>query len=245
MNALKRTAGILAVLALVIVSMIFCACPGRRAGGREYMTLRSLATRVLAEHIAQHYPGSRVLIIGNPLAQESGRSKGVYEAEEAGRRGIEAGLAGKLSSTEAYPDLRPEVRTNPGAVPIAPGTTTPISYMMTDDAFDKLAAAYPQHDVFASLIGLPANLKKVKFWMQPNAPKIALLFPDLRVVGDAQAIASAFESGQLIAAVLEKPGASAREDQPAADYRVRFDANFLLVTPENMRQLAGEYPQLF
>src|SRR6185369_6935232 len=118
--------------------------------------------------LAGRFPGARALIISNPFAQTKGVGGNVKAYEEAGVRGLRRGFGSKIA--------------------IDADTTTPMSYLVAPDAFDKIAKQHPSCSLLVSLIGLPADLSKVELWQATDGPKLALLLPDLRMVGDAAAV---------------------------------------------------------
>jgi hypothetical protein len=124
-----------------------------------------------------------------------------------------------------------------------PATTTPLSYIVAEDALDKITRQHPQAEILVSLIGLPIDVLRTETWKTER--KFALLLPDLRMLGDQSAIRMAFQSGKIAAIVLNKPGAPP-DDQPLGrDAKMEFDLRFLLVTPENVDQCLKAYPRLF
>jgi hypothetical protein len=207
------------------------------------LTARELATRTLAEYLAQRYPGQHALLVSNPFTENHGATKDILAMEQAGIAGVQKGLGGKVTlKAIAFPELKPEARTNPRAFLIDAETTTPISYLVSPDAFDKLATQHPDCDLLISLVGLPAALHEVQCWRDPRL-HFALLLPDLRFVGDAAAVRQAVDSGKLIAFVLNKPGAPDLRSAPKQ--KTDFAERFLLVTRENIEQVLARYPQLF
>jgi hypothetical protein len=219
---------------------------GRRGPHRDALQVRELATRGLAEHLARSFSGHRALVISNPYTQQSGLPGKMREMEDAGLRGLKQGFGTKVNiAAVAFPELKPEAKENPRAVFIDPETTTPLSFLVTEDAFDKLARQHPDCDLLVSLIGLPANLQRVQCWQAQPGPKFALLLPDLRVIGNNAAIRQALDGGRLAAFVMARPGAP--ETQPAADgeFAAEFEKRFVLVTRENVDQVMRTYPQLF
>jgi hypothetical protein len=143
-----------------------------------------------------------------------------------------------------FPELKPEFFTNRRAVFIDPHTTTPLAYLVADDALDKLATQYPAAEIIVSLIGLPVKVRQTQTWKAENR-KFALLLPDLRMIGDQTAIRQAIQSQKIPAMVLNKPGAPP-EDQPLGkDLKMEFDQRFLLVTPESVDRYLRAYPRLF
>ena len=236
-------------LVAVIVAVIGCAWfvwlrPS--APQRDALHTREIATRGLAEHLARVFPGRRALVISNPFTQQSNLPREMRDMEEAGLRGLKQGFGDKVSlGAVAFPALRPEAKDNPRAVFIDAETTTPLSYLVADDAFDKLARQYPDCDLIVSLIGLPANLRSVQCWQNQDGPKFALLLPDLRVIGDRAAVRRSLESGKLVAFVLAKPSAAGTKQLSTGEFKTDFERLFLLVTRENAEASVRTFPQLF
>ena len=206
---------------------------------------REAATRILAEHLAARFPQAKCLIVANPFALKSGQSGEIVAFEEASIRGVEAGLGQPGLAKVAYPELRPEVYQAPDSVYVDPRTTTPLSFLITTNAFDQLARNYPDKKIILSLVGLPLNAPQLECWRDPQKPVFAFLLPDWRILGDRAAVAQAFASGKIAAAVLALPGAPPEEEPDLEDARAEFDRRFLLVTRENVEKLMASHPKLF
>lgn len=189
---------------------------------------RQLTTRVLAEYLAKKFPGERVLVISNPFT-ELGAESDIVEMEEAGIAGLRHGFGKKATLKVVFPELKPEARSNPRTLLKNPETPTPLSYLVTDDAFDKLVTANPTFELIVSLVGLPAALDKVQCWQKPEKPSFALLLPDLTLIGNSAEIQNVLKSGKLAAFVSLRESAI----PPQADVPPKFAEQFLLVTPEN------------
>ncbi len=206
---------------------------------------RELATRVLAEHLAARLPGGQALILSNPFVRRSSPPQQVRAFEAAGIAGLKKGWGGQIHLLAvAYPDLRPTALENPGALVRDPHTTTPLSFLTAEGAWDSLCRKHPSVDVLVSLIGLPLNLQSLECWRKPK-PRFALLLPDLRMVGDATAVTQAFRQGKILAAVLNRPGAPPEDASPEKNYQAEFARRFLLLTEDNLDQIVQLYPQLF
>ena len=218
---------------------------GEIAPFRPSLNSREVATRVLAEHLAKCYPGSKALVLGNPFTQRSGQSAEIYAFEKASLHGLEQGLGSRDMIKVVYPDLRREYRQRPESVFIDPKTTTPLSYLVADDAFDRLAQANPGFDLIVSLIVVPVNVRQSKMWRDAEKPRLALLLPDWQLIGPHDVIRAAVKSEKIAAAVMNRPGVNAEEDVVDRDYRVEFGRRFVLVTKENIDQLLRSFPQAF
>jgi len=209
------------------------------------LSARELAMRGLAEHLVQSSQGKRILVVANPFGPAGKLTREMRGMEEAGLRGLKVGLGAKIPFTVTWPELKPGVLENPRAVFIDPETTTPLSYLVMPDAFDKLAQQYADCDVIISLIGLPAELSRVRCWQDASGPKFALLLPDLRVIGNRAAIRTSLESGKLKAFVAARPGAAVKAAGGADDWHTEFQQQFVLVWHENFEAMLRDYPQLF
>ena len=207
---------------------------------------RALATRGLAEHLAKAQAGRRVLVISNPFIRRKGADREILATEAAGLRGLREGFGSALRmEAPVFPSLKPAAAENPRGVFIDPETTTPLSYLVAEDAFDTLAAEHPDCDLIVSLIGLPAALDRVQCWRTNGPPRFALLFPDLRVIGDAAAVGRALKTGKLAAFVLPKPGAPDSQTRLGRDPAAEFEKRFVLVTGSNIDQVVRSFPKLF
>jgi len=219
---MKRAWAFAVVLALAVGAVWYFA---RDKEQLETFRSRRAATRLLAEYLAKKFSGARVVVVSNPFT-EMGAPPDVVKMEQAGIAGLREGFGKKVALKIAFPELKPEARGDPRSLLTDPESPTPLSYLMAQDAFDKLT---PGYDLAISLIGLPAALDKAQCWQKPGKPAFALLLPDLRMIGNEAAVRAAVKAGKLAAFVLPKPNA---EDQ------------FLLVTAENIDELTQAIPTL-
>jgi hypothetical protein len=227
------------VAAVVGIQFFFGANP---YGGA--LETREIATRGLAQALVARHPGKRVIILSNPFIKRPETDRRIVAMEEAGVRGLRSGLEGKLTIDDVvYPELRPEARENPRAVAIDTETTTPLSYLVATDAFDRAALEHPDAEILISLIGLPIELDKCEVWKKEGPPSFALLLPDLRMLGSAAAVAAAVKSGKLTAIVLARPNAGA-DEKAGPDFKAEFERRYVLVTSDNVDELVRQSPEL-
>lgn len=211
----------------------------------DALAARTVATRGLAGALAARHPGQRAIVLSNPFVRRPETDRRIVRMEEAGIRGLREALEGRLAAvTVVYPELRPEARDNPRAVPIDTETTTPLSYLIAVDAVDRAVAEHPDAGLVISLIGLPVELGGCEAWKREGGPAFGLLLPDLRMVGGAAAVAEAMRSGKLSAVVLRKPNGVGDEVPPGSDFQAEFDRRFLLVTRDNVDEIVRQTPGL-
>lgn len=203
---------------------------------------REMATRLLGEYLAIQRPGSHALAVGNPFTLEADRPEEIYTFEAAGIRGLRAGFQDRIVLEEVvYPELRHTYLENPNSVYIAPDTRTPLSFLVAESSFDDLAARHPECDLIVSLIGLPVSTRELEVWRNPEGPSFALLLPDLRVVGDREAVEAAFGRGKILAAMVDRPGDTT---SGAGEGAALSKAGFLLITPENVASVLRDNPEV-
>ncbi len=206
------------------------------------MAKREIALRALGQYLAQNFPGEAILVIGNPFSQMPGRPDEVYDYEKASLRGLRA-VVPAAQCKVAYPEVRAAFLKDPSSIQVDPRTTTPLSFIVDEKSWDRLAQRHPECTVFLSLIGLPEHCEKLEIWNSPQS-KFAFLLPDWRVLGGPGTVRRAFRSGKIAAAVLPKPTPAAGSDSDASG-KEDFDEHFLLVTPETVDHWMTNYPSLF
>jgi hypothetical protein len=209
------------------------------------LSQRAIATRVLAEYALQKKHPAHVLVMSNPFSQMKGRPAQIYRYEQAGVDGLAEGFGKKSNVKIVFPKLKPEALQAAGSIYVDPESKTPLSFLVADDAFNELTRKNPAADLIVSLIGLPVKLNAVEAWTKSGPPSFALLLPDWRMIGDARAIQNAFNSGKLLAAVIEKPGAPPESTPVSKDYKAEFEGRYVLATAENIDALLKMQPQLF
>jgi hypothetical protein len=238
----------LALLALVAVAGLLWWGYGRvtTAAWRPALSSREIATRVLGESLATACPGAKALVVGNPFTLRGGQGAEVYAFEKAGLRGLREGFGKEDAIKVVYPELRQDFLQHPDLVFIDHNTTTPLSYLVAEDSFERLAQTNPGFELLVSLIGLPVKLCQGPLWRETEKLRFGLLLPDWRLVGGSEAVREAVKSGKITAAVVARPGVPP-DDTPVrgADYQAEFNQRFLLVTKANIDELLRTYPRAF
>ena len=243
---MKSRPGLILILALTGAGFaVWLNLPGRDDSQRSALRQRETATRVLAEYIADRNPGDSVLVASNPFTKTEGRDPGIYLFDEAGIAGLNKGFPDGTSLTIDVPELRRQALSDPGSVYVRPQTTTPLSFLVAEDSFDQLSHKFPDCKIIVSLIGIPVGFQESEIWRNRNGTKLALIFPDWRVFGKPQTVHAALKSGQIIAAIMNKPGAPLEVDSRSSGYREEFSKRFILLTPDNADTMIQKHPELF
>lgn len=243
----KKQLIMLIIACIVIPLSLFRMCPREnRASRRNALGARKAATQFLAEYLARTYPNAKALIVSNPYIQQADQSRAVIQFEKAGIDGLRKGFGAEITVMGVvFPDLKDGALTAPRSVPGLRPTTTPLSYLVTENAFEDLARAHPECNLLVSLIGLPVGAYLNDFWFKDDSPGIALLLPDLHIIDNHDDIRDAFQSGLITAAVLRKPAAPTDATRPKGSVQEIFERRFLLVTPDNIDEIATTWPFLF
>ncbi len=239
------------ITGLALVAILFALVEARfhiwkKLRGAGPLAQRELAMEYLGRYLASQYPGKRAVVLANPFSQKPGQPRDVYQFQRAALRGLRRGL-GKSVVIEslAFPELKPGFVENRRSVFIDPATTTPLSYVVTDEALDRIAEAHPQAELLVSLIGLPVKVRQTETWKRANPRRFALLLPDLRMLGDEGAVREAILSGKIAAIVMNKPGAPTEAQPMGGDSQMEFDRRFLLVNSDTLDRILRAYPRLF
>jgi|YelNatPaOPRAMG01_1025707.scaffolds.fasta_scaffold00775_20 hypothetical protein len=235
---------------ILVLGLVGLAMAGwlhfRPTAQQAALRTRQLATEGLAAYLAERFAGERALVIANPFTQRPGLAKGIYAQEQAGVHGVQRGFGNKIKlEAVVFPELKAEALQAPQTIEIDPASPTPLSFLVAEDAFDKLLQAHPDCTLVVSLIGLPWALDRVAAWQAHSPVKFGLLFPDLRMLGGPEAVRQAVHQGKLAAFVLHRPGAPPEQASWAKDARAEFERRFILVTPQNVDEIVATYPQWF
>jgi hypothetical protein len=193
---LKTGSAVIAALAVTAAAIVLWS----RASGPEGAALagRQGAMESLGESIAKLRPKSKVLVLSNPFAKDSGLLDKKAQFERAGLRGLRKGLGPDSSVTVVFP----EMMSRESAL-IPPESRTPLSFLIRPGAVEKLADAHPECSVIVSLIGVPAGVDQGKLWKEDDRRCFAFLSPDLRVIGSAQNAADAYDRGKILVTVTD------------------------------------------
>jgi len=208
--------------------------------------LRSLATWGLGDYLAKTHPDSKVLILANPFSTRPKMDQSVIDKEKSGIAGLESGFSNKMASVKVvYPTLISDAYASPRSLIPDNSVTTPLSFLFATNALIQLHDENPDHDLWISLVGLPVEISNQAIWKMEKGPRFALLLPDLRVIGGAEAVANVVRSGKVVAIVLTQQGRMFNTKSMSRDLRKEFDERYLIVSPENVDEIVEKYPELF
>jgi len=209
------------------------------------MAYQKVSAQKLAMYLAEKFPGSKALVLVQP------GGGGAPERENALVSGLREGFGDKVTIVaELAPEI-PEAAKQafiaemppqePGAeTPDSADVIPPLEYWYSAAVFDKAVKDYEgKIDLVVTTIGLPQDPGHMDFWGLDPRPKLAI------VSGSIYRLKKAIQSQAIAAAVTYSPAAVYEDTSPPADVDKAFAKRFLLVTPENIGEIAAKHTDLF
>ena len=197
-----------------------------QAAFRQRMMKRELAytqisTRVLGEHLAQRYPGTKALVI-YPFryVRDNDRFNALLQ-------GLEEGLGDAVETVHHDPWVPEVYRVDDPARQKEAYENLPVHTWYTADYFDKIIEQHGQGcRIVISLTGLPEDQQRMRLWQRPDRPAMVLGWfsvPNLREMVD---------EGRIDAAVTvrTKPAHQTQQDMPPDDLQTAFDQRYELLS---------------
>ena len=215
---------------------------------------RKISAQKLGAYLASNYAGARAVIVVQPKFPDDVAAPGpppVNTYQDALLEGLKAGFGDQITVVaEAAPEMPEQVKMalqasrapGPGNAPRPPDPMLlRPEFWLTTATFNDLVAEYKdQCDLIVSTIGLPPDLRGLSLWDMSPQPRLAILS------GSVYELRPVISSGQVTAAVTLNPGYVYSENEKVpADLEEAFANRFLLLTAENVNQVAAEFGRLF
>ena len=220
-----KTASLVILFVAAAASLVRIFFPGDPEMGAA-VKARHVALQQLGEALKPGVGEGGVLVLSNPFSKQAGQSKTIRQFELAGIDGLAKGLGPEIKFRVGFPEIKPEYQEHPERAVFPPNTSTPLSFLMDAKSVDALADSHPDCEVIVSLIGLPLGVESLDVWSGRH--RFGLLLPDLRVLGSKSKALEAFESGKIIAAVVDDKSSGAA----------------LIVDSNNVKEILAKRPEL-
>lgn len=205
------------------------------------MAYQEVGAQKLGMYLAEKFPGGKAVIIVEPTLN-AGAAKPSAVVD-----GLKKGFGTNITVVEEVSPAIPESAKNAFSeeMPMNEGgeggeMLPPLEFWFTAKIFDELVKKNSDKcDLIITTIGLPMDLGAMKFWTMKDRPNLAL------ASGSVYELKKAIAGKAIVAAVTYNPKAVYDEKPPPSDLDAAFDKRYLLVTPENVATVAGEYGDLF
>lgn len=195
----------------------------KKAQNRE-VEFQKIQTRKLGQYLAENHAGANVIIINDPF-NDGSRPNPMLE-------GLKEGMGNALNIVAEVAPIPPIVEDpeGPEGEMVAPMETWYTARSM-DDIIKKTGAEY---DMLITCIGLPlGGLSRLK------GKKVAI------AGGSVYEFGAAIQGKVVVAAVTYKPDAIYDDKPIPSDKEEAFNKRYLLVTPDNLMEVASKYGELF
>ena len=234
----KPLAIVCAIVALVVaLAQIMTSGGGASAEGIRDRELKyaNISAQYLGEYLAENHAGAKAVMIVEPSETEG------LKKSEALSKGLEKGVGGAIEivaiETPSIPaDMRPATTPDGSPAPLPPREV-----WFTAQAFNQIVEKYEgKVDLVVTMMGLPGTqqLGRLNIWGMDD---VKLAIGD----GSVYELYRQIKNGKIVAAVSYNPDATYDEEMPPRDLEEAFNKRYLLVTPQNVEQLAGKYSGLF
>jgi len=242
------TMAVFVALICALMQIFSGGAPSQRSVMQSQYAYMMVSTEKLGQYLAEKYPGSKALVIVAPT------STLVNQSNEALVKGLKEGMGGKVEIIkEIAPEVpkmnMPNMPTMPanadGKTPKAPpmdpvAMMGPPEFWLTPAAMDSLIEPYiGKADLVITTIGLPMDMAKMKYWTWEKKPKMVL------ASGGIFSLKKAIEAQAVAAAVAYNPKSTFDNLAPPSNLEEAFNKRFVLITPDNIKEISTSIPELF
>ena len=187
-------------------------------------------SKVLADYMGKTWKGQNAVIITEPTLEQNQISK-------AGVAELEAGLKAGGINVTAVEALN---------LPRGNGEeTVPMEVALNSKVYNEIFNKYKSANIFIITSQLPFDVKelqKLQCWKFDSKKARVVLMN-----GEIYNLKAAIAQGLVGAAIAMKTGPNAYDPEKAAPKAVQaaFDTRYILVTPQNVKQIAESNKELF
>ena len=187
---------------------------------------------VLGNYVGTRLAGSNILVITDPANE--------YSRERLQRLGnvFLSGLSGRANVAKVVAPSPPES----GANSDSDAEMLTYEYYLTAAAFDEMMSEHPECNMVLSMMGLPYDFAEMSFWEKEEEERQKLVLVNANLYDLRKAIMGNF----IQAAVAHRQDIKYdMEEEVPEDYKAAFEKRYLMVTPETVDQIAGQFPKMF
>lgn len=187
---------------------------------------------MLGKQLAEKAPSSKALLLVEKTRPNDDRTPALIQA-------FKDGAAGKLTIGAM---ATPEVTWPEGKKPKPEEIDMmPMNEMLKAKDYNDVINKYPDCNLVVSFIGLPMDIEELQIWSMPvdKRPKLGLIncaYHNLK---------AALKAGIVVAVVGINPTAKFDEQPAPKDPKLAFDRRYIMITPDNVVQMADTYKNMF
>lgn len=242
----RPLAGACGVLALVFaIWLIAMQLGGRQAQVDEIIENENkyyaAKLQFLADYLTENHGDKTYLVIMNQETEHNRERNQI----------LRNALKGLTVDTwfELEPQLPPEMLAE--GMPEEAMMDPMMEEMLTPERFNQIITDHPDVDAVISTVGLPMEYQRLvvfnrgaydEYKSKHSKEPPALVLLDAYIFD----LKGSINGKQILAAVTYNPGADYRPDEDVpSDYKEAFKKRYLLITPENVKEMATEHESLF
>lgn len=185
-------------------------------------------SEVIGKYLVGKYAGKKAVIITEKDLENNKINKAAYDAMVKALNGIEVEATEVLNTPETSPD-------NP----------MPMESLITAKLFNEIFNKYPNTNLFIIMTSLPFNtdeVQKLSIWKKDPKKTQAVI-----VNGEVYNLKRAIGAGYIAATAVMKNDSAAYDPERTApsDPQKAFDVRYILVTPENVADVAKKNAGIF
>lgn len=187
---------------------------------------------VMGQRIAEKYPKRTALVIASKDWEQNRRTTEIIDA-------LKKGMGDKVTIKKIdYPKVPPPKIKDPSM------PEEDMLYMMEDmvqaEHYNELIDENKDCNLLIFLAPLPNDMVNMNIWEmnKEQRPMVALLF------SDAFSLQRAIKAGYIIC-LSYKPGVKFDEEDPPSDPKAAFDKRYIIISPENVDEIAKEFKGYF
>jgi hypothetical protein len=190
---------------------------------------------ILAKKLVKNYEGNgKCLIIHQPSQLEAAQKHKIERLVNA----FKMGFGTKVKNIKTRPiKVYTNTRILEGSVP-----------EVSAEDFNVVIEANKDCDLVLTMVALPFGkneLDKINVF-KPNENKAARHYPVFGIHnGDIENLGPFFERGSIHAMTMLKPNPEMDEQPMPADKQKAFNKRYILVTPDNLKEIKMKYPEIF
>lgn len=187
---------------------------------------------MLGKQLAEKVPNAKVLLIVEKTRPNDDRTPALIQAFKDGAAG-KLTIAASDTPTVTWPEGK---QPKPEEIDMMP-----MNEMLKAKDYNDVINKHPDCNLVVSFIGLPMDVEQLNIWdmAADKRPKLGLIncaYHNLK---------NAIKSDVVVAVVGINPTAKFDEQPAPKDPKAAFDRRYIMITPENVVQMADTYKNMF